>query len=154
MSLITYYILQELMKLMGLPNWMHWLCWFLDGTISAAISVFIAVLLVCVEWESGVGRVIYYSNGFIIYLFFMLYAMSLVIFLFAFSTLVSSRKLTNVTSWDVVTLKIDILSCFCRPENAHFEGKQRPLYTWTGFQFIIPPFLMHIITENFSALHK
>jgi hypothetical protein len=29
------------MKLMGLPNWMHWLCWFLDGTISAAVSVMV-----------------------------------------------------------------------------------------------------------------
>ena len=83
------------MKLMGLPNWMHWLCWFLDGTATAAISVFISVLLVCVEWESGLGSVIYYSNGFLIYVFFMLYAMSLIIFLFAFSTFFSSRKFSE-----------------------------------------------------------
>ena len=77
---------------MGLPNWMHWLCWFLDGTISAAIYVMISVLLICVEWEEGMGRVIYYSKGFVIFLFFLLYAMSLILFMFAFSTLFSSGK--------------------------------------------------------------
>jgi ATP-binding cassette subfamily A (ABC1) protein 3 len=85
-------LLQELMKLMGLPNWMHWLCWFLDGTFSASVSIFITVLLLCVEWDPNVGRVIFYSNGFLVYLFFLLYAMSLVVFLFAFSTLFSSRQ--------------------------------------------------------------
>jgi hypothetical protein len=37
----NFFLNQELMKLMGRPNWMHWLCWFLDGTISAAVSVMV-----------------------------------------------------------------------------------------------------------------
>ena len=85
-------ILQELMKLMGLPNWMHWLCWFLDAIATSAISVFIWVLFVCIEWKSGLGSVVNYSNGFLVFIFFMLYAMSLIVFLFAISTLFRSRK--------------------------------------------------------------
>ncbi len=48
---------KELMKLMGLPNWMHWVSWFLNAYVTSAISVLIMVALICIEWQSGTGAV-------------------------------------------------------------------------------------------------
>ncbi len=45
------------MKLMGLPNWMHWVSWFLNAYITSAISVLIMVALICIEWKPGTGAV-------------------------------------------------------------------------------------------------
>jgi len=80
------------MKLMGLPNWMHWLCWFLDALMTSVVSIIIAVLFICVEWKSGLGSIIGNSDGFLIFCFLVLYAMALIVFLFALSTLFSSRE--------------------------------------------------------------
>ena len=54
-------ILQELMKLMGLPNWLYWLNWFLTAATSAFFSVLIMVILICVEWVPGMGQVLDFS---------------------------------------------------------------------------------------------
>ena len=78
--------------MMGLPSWMHWICWLIDATFSASISIFIAVLLICVSWNSDYGSVLQFSDGGLIYLFFFLYAVALIVFLFAVSTLFNSRK--------------------------------------------------------------
>lgn len=83
---------KELMKMMGLPSWMNWLFYFIDAIISLTISIIIMVVLICVEWKAGEGKVIDYSNAGVIFVFFLLYAMSLVVFLFAISTLFNSRK--------------------------------------------------------------
>ncbi len=48
---------KELMKLMGLANWTHWLCWFLNAYVTSAISVLIMTVLICVEWKDGTGAV-------------------------------------------------------------------------------------------------
>jgi hypothetical protein len=87
---------KELMKMMGLPNWMNWFSYFLDAVISVSISVFFIVLICCIEWKSGQGKVIDYSNGLLIFIFLMLYAMALVVSLFALSTLFKSRKFQQI----------------------------------------------------------
>ena len=78
---------------MGLPNWMHWVSWFLNAVFTSVISIAIIVALVCVEWKPGTGGVIDYSDPFLIFLFLLLYAMALICFLFALSTFFDSRKL-------------------------------------------------------------
>ena len=82
---------KELMKMMGLPSWMSWLFYFIDAMMSLVISLIIMVVLVCVEWKTGEGRVIDYSNAFLLYVFLFLYSMALVAFLFAISTLFNNR---------------------------------------------------------------
>ncbi len=83
---------KELMKMMGLPNWMNWLNYFMDALISCAASILIITILICVVWDSDKGSVLNYSNPVVIFIFFLLYAMSLVVFLFALSALFNSRK--------------------------------------------------------------
>ena len=77
---------KELMKLMGLPSWMHWMCWFINVIGSCTISIIIIVILVSIEFKSGTGAVLAYSNPLLTFMFLMLYASALICFLFAIST--------------------------------------------------------------------
>ena len=88
--------LKELLKIMGLPNWMNWLTWFLDAFFATFITVVIVILLVCVEWSPGNGKIIMDSDGFMMFIFFMLYGVSLIWICFAISTLFTSRKLMRI----------------------------------------------------------
>jgi len=78
---------KELMKMMGLPSWMHWICWFINCIGVSTISIIIMVILVSVEFKAGTGAVLDYSNPFLVFLFLFLYASSLICFLFIISTL-------------------------------------------------------------------
>ena len=86
---------QELMKLMGLPAWMHWLCWFINVVVTCSISVLIIVILVSIEFKAGTGAVLAYSNPLLTFIFLMLYASSLILFLFFISTFFDKRKLMS-----------------------------------------------------------
>ena len=80
------------MKMMGLPSWMHWICWFINCIGVSTISIIIMVLLVSLEFKSGTGAVLDYSNPFLIFLFLFLYASSLICFLFIISTFFDRRE--------------------------------------------------------------
>ena len=41
------------MKMMGLPSWMHWLCWYLNCATTSLISIIIMVALVSISFSSG-----------------------------------------------------------------------------------------------------
>ena len=83
---------KELMKLMGLPAWMHWLTWFLSAISTVLVSIAIMIIIICVEWVPGTGRVMTFTDPGLLYLFLLLYAMSLIMFLFALSTFFESRE--------------------------------------------------------------
>eukprot|EP00095_Tigriopus_kingsejongensis_P011912 maker-scaffold111_size354240-snap-gene-2.29 protein:Tk11912 transcript:maker-scaffold111_size354240-snap-gene-2.29-mRNA-1 annotation:"atp-binding cassette sub-family a member 3" len=88
---------KELMKLMGLPSWMHWTSWFVNGLITSLVTILIIVVLVCVEWKPETGRVFDYSDPVLIYIFFLMYAMALIMSLFAISTFFDSPNLALAT---------------------------------------------------------
>ena len=77
---------------MGLPNWMNWMTWFFDAFFATFLTVGIVVVLICVEWNSAYGKIIMDSNWFMMFVFLMLYGVSLIWFKFALSTLFTSRK--------------------------------------------------------------
>ena len=81
------------MKLMGLPAWMHWLCWFINVVVTCSLSVLIIVILVSIEFKTGTGAVLAYSNPVLTFIFLMLYASSLILFLFFISTFFDKREL-------------------------------------------------------------
>ena len=83
---------QELMKLMGLPSWMHWVCWFINVILSCTVSILIIVILVSIEFKSGTGAVLAYSDPILTFIFLLLYASSLVCFLFFISTFFDKRN--------------------------------------------------------------
>ena len=81
----------ELMKMMGLPNWMHWVTWFINAMGTATVTLVIIVMLVCIEWKEG-SRVLDYSNWFVLFIFLFLYTAAIVTFTFAITTLFDSRE--------------------------------------------------------------
>ena len=83
---------KELMKLMGLPSWMHWICWFINVIGSCSISILIIVILVSIEFKTGTGAVLAYSNPILTFIFLIFYASALVLFLFTLSTFFDKRK--------------------------------------------------------------
>ena len=88
---------KELMKMMGLPPWMNWLFHFLDAVVSVIISLIIIVVLIKVPWKGDVdGSVLEYSDPVVLFIFFLLYAMSLIVLLFAISTLFNNRKFFSI----------------------------------------------------------
>ena len=82
---------KELMKMMGLPNWMHWVTWFINALSTATVTLVIIVLLLCIAWKDG-SKVLDYSNWFVLFVFLFLYTAAIVTFSFAQTTLFDSRK--------------------------------------------------------------
>ena len=83
---------KELMKLMGLPSWMHWLCWYINCAATCAISSLIMVILLSCEFKSNTGAVLAYSSPVMTFIFLFFYASALVCFLFIISTFFDRRK--------------------------------------------------------------
>ena len=96
---------KELMKLMGLPSWMHWLCWFLNCAATSAVSILIMVILVSCQFKAGTGAVLAYSNPVMTFIFLFFYASALVCFLFIISTFFDRREdFQFLNDWPTVSL--------------------------------------------------
>ena len=78
-----FIFVQESMKMMGLSNWLHWTAWFIKYTLLLFITVLILTILLVIKTDKG--AVIDKSNPIIIFIFLMLYAISII----SFSCLVS-----------------------------------------------------------------
>ena len=83
---------KELMKMMGLPSWITWMFYFFEAIVTLIIIITIITMALCVEWIEDEGKVIKFTDGSILYIFFLLYSMALIVFLFAISTIFSNRK--------------------------------------------------------------
>eukprot|EP00118_Oscarella_pearsei_P005154 m.23294 g.23294 ORF g.23294 m.23294 type:complete len:1794 (+) comp28455_c0_seq2:102-5483(+) len=79
--------LKETMKMMGLANWIHWLAWFIKQFSFNFISVVLMTLI------AVFGNVFKESNGFIIFLFFLIFILAGIAFTFMISSFFSSAKL-------------------------------------------------------------
>ena len=83
---------KELMKMMGLPTWMNWVFYFFDAIMFLISTIIIMTIILSVEWEENKGRIVEMSDPSVLFFFFLFYAMALVVFLFAISTIFSNRK--------------------------------------------------------------
>ena len=83
---------KELMKMMGLPTWMNWVFYFFDALMTLVFTILLMVIIACIEWEAGEGKVLEFSDPSIVFFFFLFYSMALVVFLFSISTIFSNRK--------------------------------------------------------------
>ncbi|CAL4103477.1 unnamed protein product [Meganyctiphanes norvegica] len=43
--------LKESMKMMGLPNWLHWLAWFIKSFMFLIVSTILITILLCTPWK-------------------------------------------------------------------------------------------------------
>ncbi|XP_023336664.1 retinal-specific ATP-binding cassette transporter [Eurytemora carolleeae] len=84
---------KELMKMMGLPSWLHWIAWYINSAMTSAISILIIVALVSVSFKEGTGPVLEFSNPVCTFFFLFFYASALVTQLFALSTLFNRPNL-------------------------------------------------------------
>ena len=77
---------KELMKMMGLPSWLHWVGWFSITTLTSliTISIMVMVIIFCNVFQ----RV----DGMILFITLFLYGFSTMCFNFAQSTIFNNRK--------------------------------------------------------------
>lgn len=81
--------LKEAMKIMGLPNWLHWLGWFIKSMVFMMISItFIVILLKVPMFKSSVS-VFTYSNITTLWMFFFVYSISTTTYCFVLSVFFS-----------------------------------------------------------------
>ena len=77
---------KELMKMMGLPNWLHWVGWFTITVIISIITISIMVIVITV------GEIFTNVNPLVLFISLFLYGFATICFNFAQSTLFSNRK--------------------------------------------------------------
>ncbi|KAK5642702.1 hypothetical protein RI129_008869 [Pyrocoelia pectoralis] len=82
--------LKEAMKIMGLPNWLHWTAWFIKSFIQLFITIIIMVALIKFRWYPNTTNTVFTnSNPLVILLFLVFYISAVITFCFAISVFFS-----------------------------------------------------------------
>lgn len=85
--------IKEAMKIMGLPNWLHWMAWFLKAFVFLLISIILITILLTVAWYPGTSFSVFtLSNPLVIFLFLLLYICSVITFCFMISVFFSKAN--------------------------------------------------------------
>eukprot|EP00795_Rhopilema_esculentum_P013264 gene13264-4097_t len=71
--------LKEAMKMMGLSNWVHWVSWFVKNFAFLTISCALITIVL------KASKVFEYTDGFLLFVFFLAYSFSIIFFCFAIS---------------------------------------------------------------------
>ncbi|PNF40610.1 ATP-binding cassette sub-family A member 3 [Cryptotermes secundus] len=82
---------KELMKMMGLKSWMLWFGWMINALLVNFVSVTIIVILMKAQFNEV--SVLQYSNGFLVWIYLLLYCAAGVTFCFAISAFFSRPNL-------------------------------------------------------------
>lgn len=91
--------LKEAMKMMGLPNSLHWLAWFVKSFGFLTISIFLITVLLKVKWyTSSDFSVFTYGDPSVVFVFFMTYVCSVITFCFAISVFFSKANTAATVS--------------------------------------------------------
>ena len=84
---------QEAMKIMGLPNWLHWTAWFVKSFVFLLISVVLIVMVLKIPWNPDTDYSVFtYSDPTVILVFMMLYMCATITFCFAVSVFFSKAN--------------------------------------------------------------
>jgi len=81
---------KEFMRMMGLPGYINWAAWFVSAISSCLITNLIIVALLSIDFKYG--AVVEYADFLAVYIFFMLYSISLIFMMFAISTLFNNAN--------------------------------------------------------------
>ncbi|KAJ8951652.1 hypothetical protein NQ318_012323 [Aromia moschata] len=85
--------LKEAMKIMGLPNWLHWTAWYLKTFLFLLLSAILIVVLLKVRWYSTSDFTVFTnSDPFVIFVFLLFYMSATVTFCFAISVFFSKAN--------------------------------------------------------------
>uniref|UniRef100_A0A182PES6 ABC transporter domain-containing protein n=1 Tax=Anopheles epiroticus TaxID=199890 RepID=A0A182PES6_9DIPT len=78
--------LKEAMKIMGLPNWLHWTAWFVRCLILLLITISLLVFLISANLTSNTDlSVIEYADWSVLWFFFLTYILVTICFCFMMS---------------------------------------------------------------------
>ncbi|CAG9855955.1 unnamed protein product [Phyllotreta striolata] len=78
--------LKEAMKIMGLPNWLHWLAWFVKCFLFLLISSILMVVLLKVKWYTNTDYTVFtHASPYVLLMFLMFYNCATITFCFALS---------------------------------------------------------------------
>ncbi|PSN43689.1 hypothetical protein C0J52_19461 [Blattella germanica] len=79
--------LKESMKIMGLPNWLHWTAWFLKSLIFLMITVILIVILLKIPWYPDTDLAVFSnSDPSLLLVFYLCYMVASICFCFMVSS--------------------------------------------------------------------
>ncbi|KAK9702272.1 hypothetical protein QE152_g30095 [Popillia japonica] len=88
--------LKEAMKIMGLPNWLHWTAWFIKFFIMLLISIMLMSILLKVRWfPDSDFSVLNLVDPFLLFVFLVCYACAIITFCFAISVFFSKANVAT-----------------------------------------------------------
>ena len=76
--------------MMGLPGYLNWIAWLLTALLTCLVINLIVLLLLCVDF--GNGAVVPEGDPTAVLAYFMLYCLSLILFMFMMSTFFNNRE--------------------------------------------------------------
>lgn len=85
------------MKMMGLSGWLHWCAWFTKFFLFLLVTVIIGSALFTIKFSSN-GKVLNKSDPSIIFIFFLLYAISSIMFCFMISVFFTKASIATAAS--------------------------------------------------------
>lgn len=81
------------MKIMGLPNWLHWTAWFLKTFVFLLISIVLIIVLLKVSWYPHTEYSVFtYADPTVMLVFLLLYICATITFCFAISVFFSKAN--------------------------------------------------------------
>ncbi|XP_037937487.1 ATP-binding cassette sub-family A member 3-like [Teleopsis dalmanni] len=83
--------LKEVMKIMGLDNWLHWTAWFVKAFVFLLISIIIMTIFFKIQWSNDVA-VFTYSSWSALAFFMIIYAITTICFCFMMATFFSKAS--------------------------------------------------------------
>ncbi|CAG9761787.1 unnamed protein product [Ceutorhynchus assimilis] len=121
--------LKESMKIMGLPNWLHWTAWFLKSFSYLMISIILMVVLLKVRWYTNTEFTVFtHANPLVLLIFLFFYVCATITFCFAVSVFFSKANTASTIaglmwflsyspysfmqqSYDTLSLSSKLISC-------------------------------------------
>lgn len=134
MKKINFILLQESMKIMGLPNWLHWTAWFVKTFTFLFLTIVLIVLLITISWYPGTTFSVFtLANPSVIFLFLLLFGCATITYSFAISVFFSRGNFCYIVV-DIVLLFMFFCSQYCSASSRgvvvfiiyplHFYAKQ------------------------------
>ncbi|KAF5277493.1 hypothetical protein FQR65_LT03830 [Abscondita terminalis] len=91
--------LKEVMKIMGLPNWLHCTAWFIKSFVMLFVSIILMVLIVKISWYPNTDNTVFtYSNPLVLLLFLVFYITAVITFCFAISVFFSKATTASTVA--------------------------------------------------------
>lgn len=87
--------LKEAMKIMGLPNWLHWSAWFVKNILLLIISISLITILICVTLNDY--SILEHSDWTAVWFFLFVYSITTVCFCFMMSVFFNKGKIPEIS---------------------------------------------------------